>query len=377
MFCQHCGAELRTEAGFCAVCGATAPQPRLHADQPEPTERGRTPPDAKRPAAPTLPPLAAVPPASNAGDSPPANVRPTYEAIRQASSYRGATRQVAPAASLEVRAVSPAPTAQAGEQPQSAGQNGREPHSLNGTHPVGPTSAAPPSRLEAGGTGGPSHTDPSSGLEAGGTGGYTDQTLQSLAAVHLPQDMPNRLVLVALACMFASFFLPWLIIGGVRATPLSVGWPVALPLVVILGAFLTVLLPERLLYARFLLALPLNLGCFALGAALLLFLLSSAVAANSVGVSFLGMDIGFALFVLAALVLTGAGYYKLLRELPLLQAGLIRLSPLPGVLGALFERPAPASPPAATHPLPSRASSPLTASAPLPLDQAGSAAVDR
>ena len=35
MFCQQCGAELRVEAGFCAICGAAAPRPKLHIDQPE------------------------------------------------------------------------------------------------------------------------------------------------------------------------------------------------------------------------------------------------------------------------------------------------------------------------------------------------------
>ncbi len=135
--------------------------------------------------------------------------------------------------------------------------------------------------------------------------------------------------------MFASFFLPWVIIGNSRPTPLTVGWPIVVPLAVIAATGLTILLPERTLYTRFFLALPLALGCFALGSALLIFMMSSAIAVNTVGVGFLGVDIGFAFFTLGACVLASAGYFKLIRELPLLMAGRLRLAPLPGALRGL------------------------------------------
>jgi hypothetical protein len=153
------------------------------------------------------------------------------------------------------------------------------------------------------------------------------------SGIHLPKDIPNRLALSGLVGMLLSFFLPWVIISGSRATPFSVGWPIFVPLALILAVALTILAPEHALYTRFTLALPFASGCFALGSALVVFLVSSAIAANSVGVAFLGVDIGFVLFIIAACLLASAGYFKLLRELPLLYAGQIVLAPLPGLLG--------------------------------------------
>jgi hypothetical protein len=417
MFCQHCGAELRTEAGFCAVCGAATPKPRLHVDPPEAGKQrldrktaSQARPSVSASAGLAPSPQAPTPPTSRGNSLFPQKAQPTYDAIRQASSVRGTMRPLAPAASLEVRSTSPAPDP-APTQPQeparklendpvpapASNQNGTVAASPASTTPAAPHYVVIAGSQPSSGTDGPApallslpqpgsngshptstaptgnHLNSNDLLPAISTDSATHRALQASAGIHLPQDIPNRVALGALAVMFLSFFLPWVIIGGIRATPLSIGWPVALPLAAILGVFLTVLLPGRALYARFFLALPLCLGCFALGSALLLFLFSSAVAANAVGASFLGVDIGFAFFALAALVLISAGYYKLLRELPLLQSGKLLLAPLPGMLRALSERPVPASP----HPTaylqqrPTQASSQAHPSAQLPLDQAG------
>jgi hypothetical protein len=411
MFCQQCGAELRVEAGFCAICGAEAPRPKLHIDQPE---KGKQ----KQPSAPTRQPKAA-------GDVPfssalpsgsmtsggrasssliPTKSPPNYEAIRQASAYRGNTRHVAPIASLEVRSSAEVsvPKAAAPEVSPAESAAPAQERAISVEQPE----VAEPAQTAAAGAGAPQyvvigsqapivlsaasvvplqpqplqnghhlngHQQPAAvsrraeDVPAGGS--YTRQLIGATRGIHLPQDVPNRIALGALAAMFLCFFLPWVIIGGNRDTPLSMGWPVALPLVVLAGAMLTILMPHRALYARFFLALPLGLGCFGLGCALLLFLLSSAIAANNVGASFLGVDIGFAFFVVAALALTIGGYYKLLRELPLLQSGQLRLAPLPGILRALSENPTPGSAQSAASA--QQMSSQASQAAPLPLDQAG------
>lgn len=379
MFCQQCGAELRVEAGFCAICGAEAPRPKLHVDQPE---KGKQKPP---PAAPVkqrkaesagtfssaLPSGSVVSSGRASSSLIPTKAQPGYEAIRQASSYRGNAWHVAPVASLEVRssAEPPAPEATAPEAPAKSAAPAQEIEQPQTAEPAQATAAGAPQYVVISGSQQPivlaaasvvplqsqpaqnghhhnGHQPPTAPLRVEDTApgsSYTRQLVSATRGVHLPQDVPNRIALGALAAMFLCFFLPWVIVGGVRATPLSAGWPVILPLAVLAGAMLTILMPDRALYTRFFLALPLCLGCFALGCALLLFLLSSAIAANSVGASFLGVDIGFAFFVVAALALAIGGYYKLLRELPLLQSGQLRLAPLPGLLRSLSERPAPGS----------------------------------
>jgi hypothetical protein len=384
MFCQQCGAELRVEAGFCAICGTEAPQPKLHIDQPEKGKQKPPSPPARQPKAANDVPFSSALPSgamTSGGHASsslvPAKSQPSYEAIRQASSYRSNARHVAPIASLEVRssAESPAPNAAAPElapavsaapvqerailteqpevaqPPQAPAVEGTPQYVVIGSQAPIVLSAASVVPLQPqpvqNGRHLNGHQQPTAvprraeDVLAGGS--YTRQLIGATRGVHMPQDVPNRIALGALAAMFLCFFLPWVIIGGVRATPLSMGWPVVLPLVVLAGAMLTILIPHRALYARFFLALPLGLGCFGLGCALLLFLLSSAIAANNVGASFLGVDIGFAFFVVAALALTIGGYYKLLRELPLLQSGQLRLAPLPGILRVLSESPAHAS----------------------------------
>lgn len=409
MFCQQCGAELRVGAGFCAICGAAAPQPKLHIDQPE---KGKQKQPASAPArqpkaanneqfSSALPSGAIVSSGHAGGSLIPTKAQPSYEAIRHASSYRGNTRHVAPVASLEVRssAEPPAPKVAAPEAPPAVSAAPVQERAILAEQPE----IAEPAQTTATAVGAPQyvvigsqapivlsaasvvplqpqlvqngrhlnghqqHVAAPRRAEAVPSGGsYTRQLIGATRGAHLPQDVPNRIVLGALVAMFLCFFLPWVIVGGGRDTPLSIGWPVALPLIVLAGAMLTIVMPERALYARFFLALPLGLGCFGLGSALLLFLLSSAVAANSVGASFLGVDIGFAFFVVAALALTIGGYYKLLRELPLFQSGQLRLAPLPGILRVLSERPAPGS---AQPAAPAQQAS--TASKPVPLDQAG------
>ena len=387
MFCQQCGAELRVEAGFCAICGAEAPRPKLHVDQPEKGKQKPQPgaPVKQRKAESTgtfssaLPSGSIVSSGRASSSLIPTKAQPGYEAIRQASSYRGNARHVAPVASLEVRssAEPPAPEATAASAPPVRSAAPAQEQAILIEQPQ----TAEPAQAAAAGAGAPQYLvipgsqqpivlaaasvvplqsqpaqnghyhnghQPSSAaplrVEAAAPGGsYTRQLVSATRGVHLPQDVPNRIALGALGAMFLCFFFPWVIVGGVRATPLSAGWPVILPLAVLAGAMLTILMPDRALYTRFFLALPLCLGCFALGCALLLFLLSSAIAANSVGASFLGVDIGFAFFVVAALALAIGGYYKLLRELPLLQSGQLRLAPLPGLLRSLSERPAPGS----------------------------------
>jgi hypothetical protein len=47
------------------------------------------------------------------------------------------------------------------------------------------------------------------------------------------------------------------------------------------------------------------------------------------------------IFTLDAVIIASAGYFKLLRELPLLYAGRITLAPLPGSLGRVATNPAP------------------------------------
>jgi hypothetical protein len=180
---------------------------------------------------------------------------------------------------------------------------------------------------------------------------YTLRLVRATTGLTLPRDTPNRVALCALVGLLTSFFLPWIIISGSRASAFSVGWPVVLPMLLVMGVLLTILLPERALYLRFFLALPLIVGCFFLGSALLLFLLSSAIAANTAGPNFLGVDVGFALFAVASLVLACAGYYKLVRELPLLLTGRLPLAPLPRVLRALAEKPAAPTAQPLMHPL--------------------------
>lgn len=381
MFCQQCGAELRGEAEFCALCGTAVPRPRLHIEPARETPgRGRLLPgqgSSRYGRAPAPAPLSTFSAAQSKSRLVPDRAQPSYEAIRQASGYRSAARQIAPIASLEVRPAdsSPAP-AQAG--PAEAPDDGRsaDPAQAVPLHNgVAHGAALPTPSNEARS---PQLVPLASGQAASGreaslapetsdqappgsnghhadavvevadrlnrpyedvsAGSYTRQVLGATIHFTLPGDIPNRVALGALLGMLLSFFLPWLILSNIRATPLSIGWPVILPLAVIVFTILTILAPNYTLYARFLLALPLGLGCFALGSALLLFLLSSALAANTVGASFLGVDIGFAFFVVAALVLTCAGYYKLIRELPLLQSGRLHLAPLPGMLRVLSER---------------------------------------
>jgi hypothetical protein len=395
MFCQNCGAELRSEAEFCAVCGASAPRPTL---RPDPEDRSnkaqRLQAQLQSRSAPTsgqhphtgsslLGPAAS----QSAPQREPRQIR-SFQAIRQASGQRGSMRSLAPAASLAVPSSLPEqPLAQPEAAPDAppvapvvalsapvvavppAPTNGHTPASpivsaastgqdnvqlyLNGYHPAsavapganGHTPAAPAAAYA-----------PPLVTASAPANGYAPRynTAQAAATgISLPANIPDRLILSALGCMFLSFLLPWVIISGARATPLGIGWPIIVPLAVILGTGLTILLPQRTRYTPFILALPFALGCFALGAALLVFLVSSAIAANSVGVAFLGVDIGFIFFALAAFVLACAGYFKLLRELPLLLAGHIRLAPLPGMLGRLAS--APAQPPTPQHPMPNNA----------------------
>jgi hypothetical protein len=182
---------------------------------------------------------------------------------------------------------------------------------------------------------------------------YTLRLVQATGNVTIPRDLPNRVAAGALVALLVSFFLPWIILSGTRDSALSVGWPIALPMLLVVGVGLTILLPQRALYMRCFLALPLIVGWFFLGTALLLFLWSSAIAANDVGPSFLGVDVGFVLFVAASLALAWSGYYKLMRELPLVVTGRLPLAPLPRFLRVLTEKPAsPAAQPApAMHPL--------------------------
>jgi hypothetical protein len=336
MFCQNCGAELRLEQGFCAVCGVGAPRPVL---RPEPEDRGNKP---QR--------LNAQPKDQSAPD--PRQIR-SFQAIRQASGQRGGMRALAPTASLAVPASPPAPTLpQAAAMPAQAHQVWPAPEEtpvlMSVSDVPGAQSVIQPyangyyhaSQITLGANG---HTPDaaSNGYAAphastGPLAGYAPQTRAAstqASGIRLPSDLPNRVALGALASMLLSFLLPWVIISGSRATPLSIGWPVLVPLALILAVALTILLPERTVYTRFILALPFAFGSFALGNAVVIFLVSSAIAANSVGTAFLGVDIGFVLFTLAACVLAAAGYFKLLRELPLLSTGQIVLAPLPGTLG--------------------------------------------
>ncbi|HEY7348484.1 MAG TPA: zinc ribbon domain-containing protein [Ktedonobacterales bacterium] len=369
MFCQNCGAELRLEEGFCAVCGAGIPKPALH-QEPETrrnkgqrlkaeTEEKKTYNSAQysHQGSSLLDPT----PTSHAAQPDPRQIR-SFQAIRQASSQRGSMRSLPPVASLAVPASAPRrdaaqeevtpplPTAFARGQDDlveaeasaplaapsaPAATNGHAPTAqgdiraiLNGYHAV--NAAAP------GGPGANGHADPGSASDSvGDSAEQPDTASVSASGLLLPGDVPGRVALSALLCMLLSFALPWVIIGGERATPLSLGWPVLVPLAVLIAVGLTLALPERTRYTRFVPALPFALGCFSLGSALIIFLISSAIAANSVGIAFLGVDIGYVLFALASLVLASAGYVKLLRELPLLLAGRLRLVPLPGMLGNL------------------------------------------
>jgi hypothetical protein len=195
----------------------------------------------------------------------------------------------------------------------------------------------------------------------------TVRLVRATTGLTLPRDTPNRVVLGALAALLVSFFLPWLIIADNRPSALSVGWPIILPMLLVVAIALTILLPERALYLRGFLALPLIVGSFFFGGALLLFLLSSAIAANTAGPNFLGVDVGFALFAVASLVLAWAGYYKLLRELPLVLSGRLPLAPLPRFLRALAEKPAAApAAPAPAAPAPFLVLQPLQGTATMP-----------
>jgi hypothetical protein len=398
MFCQKCGAELRLDAGFCAVCGATIPKPILHQDEDMQPRRGRDThrqgtSEASSGAAQAAAPRRA-PAASLSAPAPLIPTPPTYQAIRHAA-QRGGARHLAPIASLQVptpqaapRATPPieepatrealtqmpgaqhAPFAAPSQPPEQAQPVTAANIPAQGAgiprQPITIPAASPEMRQPMGALGQPvlmpgqalaaplapgsiqpqsngyhlvgwvmPAAAPSGNGTAAPLGSVPWRATATTGGIHLPADAPNRLALGALMCMFASFFLPWVIIGNSRPTPLTVGWPVVVPLAVIAATGLTILLPERTLYTRFFLALPLALGCFALGSALLIFMMSSAIAVNTVGVGFLGVDIGFAFFTLGACVLASAGYFKLIRELPLLMAGRLRLAPLPGALRGL------------------------------------------
>ncbi|GEM_PF-2543946 len=410
MFCQKCGAELRLDAGFCAVCGATIPKPILHQDEDVQPRRGRDThrqriPGASSSAAQAAPRHAPAAPLHT--PTPLISTPPTYQAIRHAA-QRGGARHLAPIASLQVPTPQAAPRATPPvEEPatrEALTQMGAQ-HAPFAAPSQPPEQAQPveAANIPAQGAGTPSQTiiapaaspvmrqpmgapgqpvlvpgqalaaplapgsihpqsngyhlvgwvmpaaAPSGNGTAAPVGSVPWQTTAASGSVRLPADTPNRLALGALICMFASFFLPWVIIGNSRPTPLTIGWPVVIPLAVIAATGLTILLPERTLYTRFFLALPLALGCFALGSALLIFMMSSAIAINTVGGGFLGVDIGFAFFTLGAFVLASAGYFKLIRDLPLLMAGRLRLAPLPGALRGLSTPPNGAYPHAAPY----------------------------
>jgi hypothetical protein len=414
MFCQNCGAELRLEAGFCAVCGASAPRPALRHESDESANKAQRLNDQSQ--RPKTSSRAYDPSAGSSlfGDaSPRAAPQPdprqirSFQAIRQASGQRGSMRALAPAASLAVPPSPPSPDLPQPEaREQSAGvrasqampaqppEVGHAPAAAPIAAPaVSPAAFTPPTQtnhhaptrntlpampalqnnlqVSANGyhptsplaPGGPIANGHTPGAPANGHApqqastaalfmGYAPQAGAASAPTRgfrVPRDLPNRLALLGLLGMFLSFLLPWVIISGSRTAPLSIGWPVVVPLAVIFAVACTILLPERTVYTRFFLALPFAFGCAALGSALVVFLVSSAIAANSVGITFLGVDIGFILFTLAALLLAVAGYFKFLRELPLLYTGQITLAPLPGTLG----RPAnPAPRPSGQQPMP-------------------------
>jgi hypothetical protein len=380
MFCQNCGAELRLEAGFCAVCGASVPRPVLRqetADRgdkaqrlPESSQRQSASNGSQQPS--TGSSLLGAAPTSRAAAQTGSAQAHSFQAIRQASGQRGSMRALPPVASLAVPAAPPAQPEQVTpplEQPEAfaAPQVAFAPdapvaipsqaYQSNGHAPALPALPDAPAiqgngQLALHGYQTVSVAAPATnGHAANGAGnGYTPQvntaalfngyapqtraaSVPAGSGVHLPNDLPNRLALSGLAGMLLSFFLPWIIISGSRATPLSVGWPIIVPLALIVAVAFTILAPERALYTRFTLALPFAFGSFALGSALVVFLVSSAIAANTVGAAFLGVDIGFVLFTIASGVLASAGYFKLLRELPLLYTGQITLAPLPGMLG--------------------------------------------
>ena len=384
MFCQNCGAELRLEQGFCPVCGASAPRPMVRQ---EPDTRGNKAtrltgqPQRQNTSSRAHDPTAG---SSLLGDAAqqaapqhdPRQIR-SFQAIRQASGQRGGMHSVAPVASLAIPAapaeqqppqaqVVPAQTSETTPTPDalpaftpSAQSASYAPPihtapgmptiqenvqvAFNGYHPV--SVAAPIANGHA--PSAPANGDAPHYANTGPLGGLPAQVgvaSASTKGMRIPRDRPNRLALVALAGMFISFLLPWVITSGSRVAPLSIGWPVMFPLAAIVGIAFTILLPERTLYARFILALPFAFGCFALGSALVIFLVSSAIAANTVGPAFLGVDLGFILFTLAALTLAIAGYFKFLRELPLLYAGQITLAPLSGMSGRPSAKSAPRSP---------------------------------
>ncbi|HLW02556.1 MAG TPA: zinc-ribbon domain-containing protein [Ktedonobacterales bacterium] len=374
MFCQNCGAELRLEAGFCAVCGASIPRPVLRqelADRGNKPQRLTEQPQRQNAQNVSQQPS---PGSSLLGDAPmsytssQADPRPvhSFQAIRQASGQRGSMRALPPVASLAVPAESatlpeqmvpppaqpealPTPVAPVAIPEQPYQSNGHAPSmptlagmptvqgngqlSLNGFHPVGVAAPGVNGHAQSGAANGSAPQDGSTAALFNGYAPMVRAANVPTSGIHLPNDIPNRLALSGLVGMFLSFFLPWVIINGSRATPLSVGWPVFLPLALIACVALTILTPERTLYARFVLALPFAFGCFALGSAFVVFLVSSAIAANTVGAAFLGVDIGFVFFAIASCVLASAGYFKLLRELPLLYTGQMTLAPLPGMLG--------------------------------------------
>jgi hypothetical protein len=375
MFCQNCGAELRLETGFCAVCGTSAPRPQLHREPQQDRENKATrltvqPQNQSATSQAYTPPagsslLGSGPTASRPAQQPdPRHIR-SFQAIRQASGQRATMRSLPPVASLAVPSSPPAqnpplaaeplpaqthagwPAPQAAPAPMPPASmphpatatptysNGYAPASpsapiahpsSNGHHPTAPIANGHVPAAQANG-----HVPQNA--TASTFAGYGPQTISPATGIHLPTDTPNRLALAAIAGMLLSFFLPWLIISGSRATPFSAGWSVIVPLAAIVAVGLTILMPERTLFTRFLLTLPFALGCFALGCALVIFLVSTAIASYTVGTAYLGIDLGFVLFTLAALLLIAAGYLKLLREIPMFQAGHITPAPLPGMLG--------------------------------------------